>query len=91
VSGQILHNAAEDFCGRDAGELTIAATNSQARYALPAAVNDIRAVYPRLTLNLHQVSPHQIAQLFIIGEADIGIAAEALTEYEQLFVRPCYR
>jgi len=91
LDAQNLHNAAEDFSGRDAGELTIAATHSQARYALPGAVNDFRAVYPRVTLNLHQGSPHQIAQLLISGEADIGIATEALAEYEQLVALPCYR
>lgn len=86
-----LHNAAENFSARDSGTLTVAATHSQARYALPGAVNDFRALYPRVTLNLHQGSPHQIAQLLISGEADIGIATEALAEYDQLVALPCYR
>ena len=88
---QNLHNAAENFSARDSGTLTIAATHSQARYALPGAVNDFRALYPRVTLNLHQGSPHQIAQLLVSGEADIGIATEALAEYEPLVALPCYR
>jgi LysR family cys regulon transcriptional activator len=86
-----LHNVAQDFSARQTGNLTIAATHSQARYALPSAVNDFRALYPRVTLNLHQGSPHQIAQLLIDGEADIGIATEALAGYEQLVALPCYR
>lgn len=86
-----LHSAAQEFSERDAGQLTIAATHSQARYALPGAVNDFRALYPRVTLNLHQGSPHQIAQLLIDGEADIGIATEAIASYEQLIALPCYR
>jgi len=86
-----LHNVAQDFAERQTGALTIAATHSQARYALPGAVNDFRAVYPGVTLNLHQGSPHQIAQLLIDGDADIGIATEALAGYEQLVALPCYR
>jgi len=86
-----LHNVSQDFSESQAGQLTIAATHSQARYALPGAVNDFRALYPRVTLNLHQGSPHQIAQLLINGDADIGIATEALANYEQLVALPCYR
>jgi LysR family cys regulon transcriptional activator len=88
---QNLQNAADNFSAQDSGELTIAATHSQARYALPGAVSDFRSLYPHVTLNLHQGSPHQIAQLLINGEADIGIATEALAEYEQLVALPCYR
>jgi len=44
-----------------------------------------------VTLNLHQGSPHQIARLLIEGEADIGIATEALAGYEPLLALPSYR
>jgi LysR family cys regulon transcriptional activator len=86
-----LQSVAQDFSTRETGHLTIAATHSQARYALPGAVKDFRALYPRVTLNLHQGSPHQIAQLLIDGEADIGIATEALAGYDQLVALPSYR
>jgi len=88
---QNLYNAAEDYAAHDSGRLTIAATHSQARYALPGAVHDFRALYPRVALHLHQGSPHQIAQLLLSGEADIGIATEALAGYEQLVALPSYR
>jgi LysR family cys regulon transcriptional activator len=86
-----LHNVARDFVERDTGQLTIAATHSQARYALPGAVNDFRALYPQVVLNLHEGSGHQIAQLVIEGKADLGIATEALAGYGQLIALPCYR
>ena len=86
-----LRRAASDFVQHDAGPLSIAATHSQARYALPAAVRDFRALFPQVTLNLHQGSPKQIAQLLLDGEADIGIATEALAQYDQLVTLPCYR
>ncbi len=86
-----LRNASRDFSQHDAGPLSIAATHSQARYALPSAVRDFRLLYPQVTLNLHQGSPRQVAQMLISGEADIGIATEALAQYDQLVTLPCYR
>jgi LysR family transcriptional regulator, cys regulon transcriptional activator len=86
-----LRNAAKDFSSHSAGPLSIAATHSQARYALPAAVKDFRVLYPQVTLSLHQGSPRQVAEMLLSGEADIGIATEALAQYDQLVTLPCYR
>ena len=86
-----LRTAGQDYASQNDGPLTIAATHSQARYALPAVVRDFRALYPRVTLNMHQGSPRQIAQMLLDGEADIAIATEALAQYPQLIALPCYR
>lgn len=86
-----LKRAGLDFSASATGRLTIAATHSQARYALPHAVRDFRALFPQVTLHLHQGSPKQIAEMLLSGEADIGIATEALALYEQLVTLPCYR
>jgi len=86
-----LRRAGEEFTQQDIGRLSIAATHSQARYALPSAVRDFRQRYPQVTLNLHQGSPKQVAEMLISGEADIGIATEALTQYDALVTLPCYR
>lgn len=85
-----LRQASRDFSEHGVGPLSIAATHSQARYALPSAVKDFRDMYPKVTLSLHQGSPHQIANMLINGEADIGIATESLTQYPQLVTLPCY-
>jgi LysR family cys regulon transcriptional activator len=86
-----LRNAGAEFSAQMSGRLSIAATHSQARYALPAVVRDFRQLYPQVTLNLHQGSPKQVAEMLLSGEADIGIATEALAQYEQLVALPCYR
>lgn len=86
-----LRSAGKEFVSRLEGGLSIAATHSQARYALPHAVRDFRALFPQVTLNLHQGSPKQVAEMLIAGEADIGIATEALATYPQLVTLPCYR
>jgi len=86
-----LRHIGRDFVAQHEGVLSIAATHSQARYALPHAVRDFRALYPDVSINLHQGSPSQVAELLLRGEADIGIATEALAGYAQLVALPCYR
>jgi LysR family cys regulon transcriptional activator len=86
-----LRRVGEDFNAQQEGTLTIAATHSQARYALPQVVRDFRALYPLVNLSLHQGSPKQVAEMLLSGEADIGVATEALGQYERLVTLPCYR
>ncbi|HZF78312.1 MAG TPA: LysR substrate-binding domain-containing protein, partial [Rubrivivax sp.] len=83
--------AGDEFSSQDSGQLSIAATHSQARYALPAVIRDFRQLYPDVSLHLHQGSPRQVAEMLLSGEADIGIATEALAHYDALLALPCYR
>ena len=86
-----LRRAGDEFSQSASGRLSIAATHSQARYALPGAVRDFRQRYPQVTLNLHQGSPKQVAEMLIAGEADVGIASQVLAGYDSLVALPCYR
>ncbi len=86
-----LRRVGDDFNAQSTGRLSIAATHSQARYALPTVVRDFREVYPDVTLVLHQGSPKQVAEMLLSGEADIGVATEALAHYDPLVALPCYR
>jgi LysR family cys regulon transcriptional activator len=86
-----LRRAGADFASKGRGSLAIAATHSQARYALPTAVRDFRALHPEVVLQMHQGSPQQVAAMLLEGEADIGIATEALALYEDLVALPCFR
>ncbi len=86
-----LRRVGEDFSTELSGKLSVAATHSQARYALPHAVKDFRQLFPQVSLHLHQGSPRQVAEMLLSGEADIGVATEALAHYPQLITLPCYR
>jgi LysR family cys regulon transcriptional activator len=86
-----LRQAGQEFAGQQDGQLSVAATHSQARYAMPLAVQEFRALFPGVKLHLHQGSPKQIAQMLLDGEAEVGIATEALGDYPQLVALPCYR
>ena len=86
-----LQRAGDDFARTGRGALTIAATHSQARYALPGAVRDFRLSHADVQLHLHQGTPQQVAQMLLDGTADIGIATEALAGFDALLALPCYR
>ena len=86
-----LRQAGQEFLSQKKGTLSIAATHSQARYALPIAVQEFRGRFPDVQLHLRQGSPQQIAQMLIDGEADVGIATEALSDYAQLVALPSFR
>ncbi len=85
-----LKQAAQEFHAQDSGHLTIATTHTQARYALPPVVKQFIRRYPKVQLGLHQGNPTQIAEQVLKGEADIAIATESLSLYDELVTLPCY-
>lgn len=90
LDAENLKRAGSEFSSCMQGQLSVAATHSQARYALPPVVKDFRDRFPQVTLHLHQGSPKQVASMLLSGEADIGVATEALVDYPQLLTLPCY-
>ncbi|HEY8555021.1 MAG TPA: CysB family HTH-type transcriptional regulator [Burkholderiales bacterium] len=85
-----LRRAAAEFHDQDSGALSVAATHTQARYALPAVVAAFKRRYPRVHLTLLQGTPPQIAEMTLAGTADVGIATEALANYPRLLALPGY-
>ena len=85
-----VKSLAEQYANRDSGKLTVATTHTQARYALPAVVAKFKAAFPKVHLALHQGSPEEIVSLLQSGDADIGIATEALAEVPGLSIFPWY-
>ncbi len=85
-----LKRVADEFRSEDEGELAIATTHTQARYVLPKVLQAFAVRYPKVRLVLHQGNPRQVAEQTANGDADLGIATEALTEYRELATLPCY-
>jgi DNA-binding transcriptional LysR family regulator len=67
LDAENLHRAGEDFRHGEVGTLSIAATHSQARYALPSAVHDFCSAHPHVQLQMHQGSAVQIARMLQEG------------------------
>ena len=86
-----LKQSGREFANDASGSLTVATTHTQARYALPEVVQRFLAAYPHVRLSLRQGSPVQIAEQVVSGEADLAIATEAIEQYAELVMLPCYQ
>ena len=91
LDAQNIKQLADQFTQRDEGQLVVATTHTQARYVLPQVVKQFKAVFPKVHLVLHQSSPEEIVSLLQTGQADIGIATEALAGAEQIATFPYYQ
>lgn len=87
---QNIKHLGEQFAQQDSGHLVIATTHTQARYALPPVVTRFKATFPKVHLELHQCGPEEIVSLLRTGQADIGIATEALANEAELVSFPFY-
>ena len=85
-----IERVTADFRARDAGELRVATTHTQARYVLPAVVREFRKRYPAVRLTLLQGSPRQITQSVMSREVDFAIATEVPEEAEGLVSIPAF-
>ncbi|HWK39137.1 MAG TPA: CysB family HTH-type transcriptional regulator [Hyphomicrobium sp.] len=85
-----IKRLADQFSQRDQGDLTIATTHTQARYALPPVVVKFKEAFPNVRLILHQASPKEIMSMLLEGSADIGVATEALEDNPEIAAFPYY-
>ncbi len=90
VEAENLKRLASEFSGEDRGRLVIATTHNQARYVLPDVVMKFAQEFPNVQLELRQVTPKQAAGSVLRGEADIAIATEALDQFADLLIFPCF-
>lgn len=85
-----IKQVAQEFSNEKRGSLSIATTHTQARYALPPVIGEFISRYPEVSLQLHQGSPIQIAELAADGDVDFAIATEGLELFSDLVMMPCY-
>lgn len=90
LDAQNVRSIAEQFSSRETGNLIIATTHTQARYALPDVIKRFKAEFPKVHLVLQQGSPREIAELLTTGDADIAVATEGLNGVPEVVTFPCY-
>lgn len=96
LAGEILNQTqnikrvAKEFSDERKGALDIATTHTQARYALPKIIHEYMESYPDVSLHMHQGTPMQIAEMANDGVVDFAIATEALEQFGNLVMLPCY-
>ncbi|WP_179401587.1 CysB family HTH-type transcriptional regulator [Burkholderia guangdongensis] len=86
-----LRRVGKDYAAQDQGNLTIAATHTQARYSLPAAIAEFKKRFPKVHLSILQGSPTQVAEMVLHDQADLAVATEAIADYKDLVSLPCFQ
>lgn len=86
-----IKRVSQEFRDETRGELSIATTHTQARYALPPVIRKFTDGFPDVSLHMHQGTPMQIAEMAANGTVDFAIATEALELFSNLIMMPCYR
>jgi len=91
LDAQNIKQLADQFTQKDQGQLVIATTHTQARYVLPKVVKVFKDAFPKVHLVLHQGSPAEIVSMLQTGQADFGIATEALDTAPEIATFPYYQ
>ncbi|RYM06466.1 LysR substrate-binding domain-containing protein [Sphingobium cupriresistens] len=96
VIEKLLHQAdnlkrlSAQFAQEDKGRLVIAATHNQANYILPPVLARFSPLFPNVEIELRQGTPRYVVDLVLRGEADLGLATEAVDDYPELQTYPCF-
>lgn len=61
-----------------AGALSVGTTHTQARYVLPTVLEEFRAEYPNIAVNITQGAPVELVRLLNGGRVDLLICTESL-------------
>ena len=85
-----IRSLASDFYHEEEGSLSIATTHTQARYVLPGVIREFRDRYPKVSLNLHQGTSEQIADMVAANEIDFAIATGSHELFGDLLLVPSY-
>jgi LysR family cys regulon transcriptional activator len=88
---ETIKQVAHEFGDEKKGSLSIATTHTQARYMLPRVIKAFIEKYPDVSLHMHQGTPMQIAEMAADGSVDFAIATEALDQFSDLVMMPCYK
>jgi LysR family cys regulon transcriptional activator len=86
-----LKRIGNEFAAHDSGSFTIATTHTQARYSLPKVVQAFTQKFPKVRLSLLQGNPKQVAEMVLMGQADLAIATESIADVDGLISLPCYQ
>lgn len=85
-----LRRLSQQFAAENEGRLIVAATHNQATYVLPPILVRFREQFPDVEVELRQGTPRYVVDMLLRGEADLGVATEAIGEYPDLVTYPCF-
>ncbi|MGB5258355.1 MAG: HTH-type transcriptional regulator CysB [Woeseiaceae bacterium] len=85
-----IRSLASEYFEQEEGSLSIATTHTQARYVLPEVVARFRERFPKVSLNLHQGTSEQIADMLAANDIDFAIATGSRELFSELLLVPSY-
>ncbi|MDJ0710305.1 MAG: HTH-type transcriptional regulator CysB [Woeseiaceae bacterium] len=85
-----IRSLASDYYEEETGSLSIATTHTQARYVLPEIIAEFRKRFPNISLNLHQGTSEQIADMVAANKIDFAIATGSKDLFSGLLLVPSY-
>jgi LysR family cys regulon transcriptional activator len=85
-----IRSLASDYYEEEEGSLSIATTHTQARYVLPQIVAEFRKRFPKVSLDLHQGTSEQIADMVASNDIDFAIATGSTDLFSKLILIPSY-
>lgn len=85
-----IRSVGQDLMSEQEGTLSIATTNTQARYVLPDVISKFHELYPNVNLELHQGTSEQIVDLVAEGRVDFAIATDSQSLFPELNLLPCF-
>lgn len=85
-----IRSLASDYYEEEEGSLSIATTHTQARYVLPEIIAEFRKRFPNISLNLHQGTSEQIADMVAANEIDFAIATGSSELFSDMLLVPSY-
>jgi len=86
-----IRSLASDYYEEETGSLSIGTTHTQARYVLPEIIGEFRKRFPNISLNLHQGTSEQLADMVAANKIDFAIATGSKELFSNLLRVPSYR
>lgn len=86
-----IKSLADELRGEEHGTLTIATTQTQARYVLPEVIGNFRRRYPKVDFHLHQGTTEQIARMLDDRQIDFAIVSGSSEPFPDVATLPVYQ
>lgn len=86
-----IRGISPNIYGEAVGRLAIGTTHTQARYVLPDVIRRFRDRYPDVTLDFHQGTSEQLAEMMEKRLIDFAIASESRQRFPALVLLPSFR
>jgi LysR family cys regulon transcriptional activator len=88
---QNIKGISDEHREEDRGTLSIGTTHTQARYVLPAVIQQFRSRYPNVRVHLHQGTSEQIAEMAGLDRIDFAIATGSDQLFDNMLLLPAYQ